>query len=152
MRSAARVSPERPRPSIPTLKASRITGGAVLLVPAKTGCYRFGLVALGVPFWPLKYATHIGDSSMRREFRHLITPPFSQEIPRQSLCTSGPQLARRATSVCVFAEDGAPPGAGRPATAGAAAMGGGGAGAGVTLARISPSAAFNLAISRTIRS
>ena len=29
------------------------------------GCYRLGLVGLGVPFWPLKYATHIGDSSLR---------------------------------------------------------------------------------------
>jgi hypothetical protein len=55
-------NPERPRASIP---ASRITGGAVVLVPTKTGCYRLGFVALGVPFWPLKCATHIGDSSMR---------------------------------------------------------------------------------------
>ncbi len=28
-------------------------------------CYRFAFVALGVLFWPLKCATHIGDSSMR---------------------------------------------------------------------------------------
>src|SRR5215472_10536130 len=36
------------------------------VAPRKRQCYRrFGLVALGVPFWALKYATHIGDSSMR---------------------------------------------------------------------------------------
>ena len=125
-------------------------------------CYWFGLVVFGAPFWAarctgilLKYASHVGDNSMRRELRHLIPSPFSIEIPRQSLCTSGPQEARRArladvgTVFCVFSEGGAPPGAGRPATAGAAAMGGGGGGSGI-LARISWFAACSLSTSRAI--
>src|SRR5262249_61869189 len=77
------------------------------------------------------------------------------EIPRQSLLTSGPQEARRAmladvgAAFCVFSEGGAPPGAGRPATAGAAAMGGGGGGSGI-LTRISWLAACSLLTARAI--
>ncbi len=29
------------------------------------GATQFGLVAFGTPLWALKYALHIGDSSMR---------------------------------------------------------------------------------------
>jgi len=98
-----------------------------------------------------KYASHVGDNSMRWEVRHLITPSFSMEIPRQSLCTSGPQEARRArladvgTVFCVFSEGGATPGE----TTGAAAMGGGGGGSGI-LTRIAWLAACSLSTWRAI--
>src|SRR5690349_9737145 len=93
----------------------------VALVPATTAVLPgLGLVsAARCPGISLKYclSSHrMGELSPNMRC-HLITSPFSIEIPRQSLCTSGPQEARRARLAdvgavfCVFSEGGAPPGA-----------------------------------------
>ena len=92
----------------------------------------FGGGGTGADFWAArrasissKNALHVGDSSMRCDLRHLMTPPLPLEIPAQS-CTSGPQEARKAAlpvaagaanggpGVRAFGyEGGASPGAGR---------------------------------------
>jgi hypothetical protein len=95
--------------------------GEAVVAPAKTAVLPVWTCGLGRTLLAVEVR-----NAYWRQFHGMRVQAFSHAtvFPRDStakLFTSGPQLVRRATSVCVFAGDGTPPGAGRPATAGAVA-------------------------------